>query len=1334
MQNEQEPMSEADSIECPDIANLADGTTYDEVEELLLLHLADHNDSLPPELEATMVSEEDRPVPNRQISPLLMERPQSSGIDMAAFCFQRPTQGPNLFSLQPARRSTLNTMPPGADAHLDGGKDVSLVTRNGLRRESSSYLANSNISTRTLKLVSQNESFEAQAPETTSLETTRGKVHAGHGSHALLSADVSVPQVGQRSSADLEAVSEHAAPDTRTTSMEHRKNTQRNKVTEHGSNAPNTSISGEHQSKATEQNLLVATNQTSRITKRRRLNKKSTFSARLPSTGGSEDGEPKLSEEDLFQLLINRIRDREKSAMVASKIKQQMEAKITKVAEENNMLKGQLEESCQQIQRQSSQLQAYKSRMETWRSKFAKFRSFLNDFGCDFQNLRGEAIQLRGTRKELLVERNEISTSIKEAKAQLANASTNAEHKRGEHLKVESQNDLLKQSLKDAEERSNYFLTQLSDEKKRSSLLEVYIQNCSRAQSNQLDKIMSHQREIRGGFDASLKSLGDRHVASIKSLQEGLSGDFSGCLASLGELREGISSGKADVAACTDIIHAFSARMDSAMHQLDAGIAKGTEATAGLTESLKAQTEIIGKHVVNENQLVAKISKDSETNESLRNALRELAAANEDINVSMKGLEARESGLVDQFTALEASLSAMQLPDQRQILKKETQRFEQTLAEMERKIQGLSEQSKLAEEALRNKDLENQALRGSLEIVSAKVEDDDSRVRRYEAEVATLKDEVKSVEARVRKELSRASVISREQDRARYDQRIHELLRGKSEVERNFSKVSMQLAETRRDRAVREDMMKQRVNELELLLGSKEKENECLKNDISEKTSKLEEEKHESARLTEAVSLSAAEQASLQHQIEEAAHRISSLEGECSRISQEGSKSIEDIQSKHDMLCEVLQEKEDECVLIQSQLKAKMSEKADLENSKGKAAEEIKSLLRRVQNSEKWMNKLKATLGQAGLVIPDQPASEAWSSLETSLRTVISRDAARNSLNSSPGGNQDVGGSKARSSTLGQDVYKATEVIYKAESFQASIISSPFPAKPNPTENDAAKQPFCSAQNPNIVPFSSFRQRSPIDSSVFGNDQDDLAAMLLLTSEQQVSNEVHSDSKPDEAQSTGAARVAAQEETLLRTKTAGTSVKSKVLQPDPQDMNDEKTLETKWGSEDKATKSKGVTFEAQSTISPGQKRKSSAASNFSPSQWRSQSIEDRPARLNRRTYARARQPVSRTLATLEEQPTCPPSNELADGAAHATASCSTGNKRAKVSVDQKPQKKPVSEYFERKPTPKKLASGSSRPSSINASQGTNPKRAARGRVAGRKTRGDHYNARFSRGA
>ncbi|BCS16449.1 hypothetical protein ALUC_80656A [Aspergillus luchuensis] len=206
MLNEQEPISEADSTVCPDITNLADGTTYDEVEELLLLHLADQNDPLPPELEATTVSEEERQMPSRQVSPLLMERPKSSGIDMTAFCFQRPTQGPNLFSLQPAKRSSLNTMPPGADAHLDGGKGVSFATRKALGKESSSYPANSHTSTRNVNVNPRNGSLEPQVPEDTSLETTQGKVHAGHDLHDLHAAASSVPQVGQRSSADSGAI------------------------------------------------------------------------------------------------------------------------------------------------------------------------------------------------------------------------------------------------------------------------------------------------------------------------------------------------------------------------------------------------------------------------------------------------------------------------------------------------------------------------------------------------------------------------------------------------------------------------------------------------------------------------------------------------------------------------------------------------------------------------------------------------------------------------------------------------------------------------------------------------------------------------------------------------------------------------------------------------------------------------------------------------------------------------------------------------------------------------------------------------------------------------
>ncbi|GKZ27236.1 hypothetical protein AbraIFM66951_002154 [Aspergillus brasiliensis] len=350
-----------------------------------------------------------------------------------------------------------------------------------------------------------------------------------------------------------------------------------------------------------------------------------------------------------------------------------MEAKVSEVTEENNMLKGQLEASCQKIQKQASQLEACKSRMESWKSRVAKLRDLLNEIGYDFQNLHGEAIKLKRTKKELLTERNGIAASIQETREQLAKAATYTEQRRGELSEMESGNELLRESLKDAEERAEHLSKQLSDEKNRSRLLEVYIHTCSKPQSTKLDKIMSHQHEMKGGFDAALFNLGQQHVASIKALQESLSCDLSGCLAVLQELREGTSSAKAD-------------------------------------------------------------------------------------------------------------------------------------------------------------------------------NDDDCRVRKSEAEATKLRDELKSVEAKVRAELSRASIICRDRERAKHDQKVHELKREKSEVQSNLDKVCAQLTQAQLALTECEDKMKKRVDELELMVGSKEKENESLRSYIAEKTSKLESEKREAAQ------------------------------------------------------------------------------------------------------------------------------------------------------------------------------------------------------------------------------------------------------------------------------------------------------------------------------------------------------------------------------------------------------------------------------------------------------------------------------------------------------
>lgn len=80
---------------------------YDTNEELLLLQMmGTANDAVSPILQAVLDDRVDIGWPSgqRQQSPLLMERPQSSGIDNSAFSFAKPAQNRKPFSLQPASR------------------------------------------------------------------------------------------------------------------------------------------------------------------------------------------------------------------------------------------------------------------------------------------------------------------------------------------------------------------------------------------------------------------------------------------------------------------------------------------------------------------------------------------------------------------------------------------------------------------------------------------------------------------------------------------------------------------------------------------------------------------------------------------------------------------------------------------------------------------------------------------------------------------------------------------------------------------------------------------------------------------------------------------------------------------------------------------------------------------------------------------------------------------------------------------------------------------------------------------------------------------------------
>ena len=90
---------------------------YDNDEEMILLQMAEANDAPPsPGLKAAMEKSQHPtdPVCQQQqqqpSAPLLMERPKSSGIDVTAFCFAKPSG--KSFSIQSSKPST--KQPPAA--------------------------------------------------------------------------------------------------------------------------------------------------------------------------------------------------------------------------------------------------------------------------------------------------------------------------------------------------------------------------------------------------------------------------------------------------------------------------------------------------------------------------------------------------------------------------------------------------------------------------------------------------------------------------------------------------------------------------------------------------------------------------------------------------------------------------------------------------------------------------------------------------------------------------------------------------------------------------------------------------------------------------------------------------------------------------------------------------------------------------------------------------------------------------------------------------------------------------------------------------------------------
>ncbi|KAJ8214836.1 hypothetical protein LV164_001296 [Aspergillus fumigatus] len=690
------------------------------------------------------------------------------------------------------------------------------------------------------------------------------------------------------------------------------------------------------------------------ILKRRPTNGKKVPSALRNMTLASNNGSSQLSEEDLFQLLINWMRVREENEISASNLQERMEADMFALTEENKSLKNHLETIDNQLKRS---------------------RVFSTSFGLSI-----ETFAMRTSSKATLEnERNEIESGIKDAKRQISQAAVLVKEKRTQLAESERKVESMTLALKNEEDKTAFVQTQLVEERRRSSFLESYIHNNSRVQTKQLAIIWTEQQEMLNKLNSAFDRLDQSVNASQAANQTTLELTLEKTFPLLKELSEQLLSCRADIQQYKDTVH----KIFSSVNMFDFKLNEGLERNFALNENVAHKVLEQLKPFENTNGCHMALLKQLGINEEQYNTVREMLEALEPsmqtISSSLTTLNEKGIDLTQHITHLEKSIFEAQNPAPTIDV---CALFTENAALKDQKEQ-LSIRVRSAEENAKAKELETEKANCALLDVTAKMQEEMKRAQDFEAEVVNQRQKIISIEAKIREVLNRASVIARDQAKARSEQQIHKMLREKAEAEKDMATIRESLAAVQASMAEKENEAKTQRHELESTILEREQQLRELEASRTQIATRMSEQEAELELLREAKVAALAQQKKISHQLAEVQGTIVELSD---RLS---SKDVEFkyVQKKLDTCQSNLLKREEELTQVKKKLCNADSARSKMETGKRKAKSEIHALLKRLQDSERWKRNIKAAITRPGDPPFDGPVAGTWDKLKDYLNS-----------------------------------------------------------------------------------------------------------------------------------------------------------------------------------------------------------------------------------------------------------------------------------------------------------------------------------------------------------
>ncbi|KAJ5646940.1 hypothetical protein N7490_003312 [Penicillium lividum] len=599
-----------------------------------------------------------------------------------------------------------------------------------------------------------------------------------------------------------------------------------------------------------------------------------------------------LNEDNLFELLIRKMKQREEKEAAAAAMNRQMETENTFLKDENQGLRQQIHAAQSRLQKSTEESKASRCLLSEWKSKIRNFKQVVNELGHGYDTLHDEASRHRETVLILAKEKDDLTRAIDQTKIRISQAegmSTIQQNQISESEKTIAALEHALSSSRVAEESAN---SQLSEQKRRTVTLESYIQNYALAHRRQLDLMKEDQESLMVKVATGLVTVTRDSTSSKDAILLAIKDAFEDCRSSILSLSEKFSEEQGNVARFTVQAHNVVSRIDSLSSRFSENIEGGIKINNGVAKSLQKKFQEIECHLGPDSPMFKLLCQSHTSHVALNVKFETIEPTLNALGTSAKALTMKEDTLINELAIFSKKLVDVQAPRENPVLELELANKFSENTRLQIQLHDLSSKVDALQKSLDDKETLTRDTQRCLADVTAKQETADRQIKQLEAEKATLQREFEATEKRIRLELGKQNAELIEQMRTEHQAEILGFQKEKEDIEEVSGKLINQLGGIQSSLIDAKRLLDEQGRENKALLQETEKQIENLEKADVESKAQLDAQRTEIEKFQELDATSRAENSDLRDQLEQAQQKIQDLEAQpCFPIKPEDIKA-----------------------------------------------------------------------------------------------------------------------------------------------------------------------------------------------------------------------------------------------------------------------------------------------------------------------------------------------------------------------------------------------------------------------------------------------------------